>query len=126
MAAVTFTNVSNANGSVTEDQLFGFKARLIDVTLATSYSTGGDTLTATALGVNNIVGWIPCSTMAAPTGGATGKAYSTVVNASGSTLSFQGYNENDAAAYAQRPNQAELQAASNNGTFKVRGIVLFT
>lgn len=124
MGAVSYTNDSNPNQQILEGEFLGMKARVINVTFAASYTAAGDTLTAAALGWSQVYGFIPLTSVAAPSGQATAASFGCTVNAAKTTLSFQLYNENDAAAYAQRPRQATAQAASNNATFVVRGIVL--
>lgn len=124
MAAVTFANVSNPNSQITEGSVVGMRARVVDVTFSSSFGATGDTLTAAAVGWSALYGFIPMTGVAAPSGNATAKSVGVSVNASLSTISFFLYNENDAAAYAQRPAQAQAQTASNNATFVVRGILL--
>lgn len=121
--AITIAQVSTPNSQVTEGTFLHYKARMVDVTADTSYPTGGYQLTAAALGWTNIVGAIPLG-LNANAGRTNHAPIHVFTNAAQTALSIQYVNENDAAAYAQRPKLVEAQNASSQSGFSCRLIVL--
>jgi glutamate formiminotransferase len=120
---LTVTFASTPNQTIHEGEFLGLKARRVTITFDNSYATAGEPLTAASLGWSNVVGFIPL-TAAKNAAGTQAAVAHAVANAAQTQLNFFLYNENDAAAYAQRPKLAEAQAASDQSLFSVDGVLL--
>lgn len=121
--ALTVANVSTPNAPITEGVFLHYKARLLDVTADASYPTAGYPITAASLGWQAIVGCIVLEGWknAGRTQFAPINCYT---NAAQTSLFIQLVNENDAAAYAQRPKEFEAVAASAQTGFSARIAVI--
>ncbi|MCW0190965.1 MAG: hypothetical protein OJJ55_06655 [Rhodococcus sp.] len=86
--ALTFTDVACPMGAITEFPLGQFKARVIDVTLDSSYLTTGEVLTAAALGWDYIYGVLELETFSNSTG-TLGLPSIREQGSAGSQLTFQ-------------------------------------
>lgn len=118
--AVTFANVSTPNTSITEDQLFGLKARIVDVTFDNSYLTTGEVVTAAQLGWDTIqFVWAESAVNAAGT-----LAHNVVArpNAARTQMAIQAY---ETAATVDTPHK-EVTSAADLSTYTVRLVVFGT
>lgn len=70
--ALTITNVSTPMSGIQEMSLPPYKARIINLVFGTGYPTGGETLTASALGWTQIFGFINLNGIAANATGTQG------------------------------------------------------
>lgn len=120
--AFTITYDSTPNQAIDEWAEGHLKCRKVTLTFDSSYPTGGEVLLASELGWFTIESFTP----EGPAMNAAGTQSAVVrarPNAAKTQLNVFLYNENDAAAYAQRPRLAEAQNASDQSLFSVRGIV---
>lgn len=123
--ALTVAQVATPTSSVTEGTLFQYKIRMLDLTADTSYPTGGYSISAASIGFNTIVGAWSLGSWA--NAGRTQHApLHFYTNAAQTSLSIQLVNENDAAAYAQRPKMFEAVNASSQTGFAARVVVIGT
>lgn len=120
--AFTITYPAHPNRQIDEWAEGDRKARRVTLTFDNSYSAGGEVLLASELGWLAVYHFEPDG----PAQNAAGTQAAVVVakpNAARTQLNVFLYNENDAAAYAQRPRLAEVQAASDQSTMIVTGVI---
>lgn len=86
--ALTVAQVSQPMGAQTNLSIGNFLGRVVDITFAASYTTGGDTLTAAALAMNGILGVIALSDPA-PSGLATKAEVRSTVASTGLSATMQ-------------------------------------
>lgn len=119
---LTMTNVSNPQASITEFPLGPFKGRIVDLSLVgdTSYLTGGEVLTAAALGWNVIFGAIPVSGGFATSTGALSADTIVKPNAAQTQLTFQ---LQETAATVDTPTK-EVSSGQDMSAYSGRYLVL--
>ena len=120
--ALTIAYASNPNQVVDEWTEGLRKKRRVTVTFDASYPTGGEVLLATDLGWNAVYEFVADG----PAQNAAGTLAAVCVakaNAAKTQLNLFLYNENDAAAYAQRPRLTEVVNASDQSTIIVAGVI---
>lgn len=120
--ALTVTNGSNPNQVIDEWVVGGRRHRRVTIAFDNSYPTGGEVLNASDVGWSVLESFVP----EGPAQNAAGTQAAVVVakpNAAKTALNFFVYNENDAAAYAQRPRLAEAQNASDQSALIVAGVL---